>query len=156
VTPTTLEPDTALAQPSPPSLQPLPIAAPEAAPLAVVPEPRSSANDAGAATRPVQPPALLERLLAQLLGLLSASPLRSLDDLLAAGRILMLALLAGLALRLTGATLGAIHDVPLLGSLLELVGLVSLLRFLARHALRQQKRAELLERIRQLRSRLLD
>ncbi|WP_053068275.1 CAAD domain-containing protein [Synechococcus sp. GFB01] len=93
--------------------------------------------------------------MAQLLGLLSASPLRSLDDLLAAGRILMLALLAGLALRLTGATLGAINDLPLLGGLLELVGLVSLLQFLARHALRQQKRAELLERIRQLRSRLL-
>lgn len=157
MTPTTLEPGTALGQPSTQSLQPPVITAAEAAPLAVGPEAPSSGNHSGAApaTPAVQPPLLLQRLLAQLLGLLSASPLRSLDDLLAAGRILMLALLAGLALRLTGATLGAINDVPLLGSLLELVGLVSLLRFLARHALRQQKRAELLERIRQLRSRLL-
>lgn len=98
---------------------------------------------------------LLQRLQAQLLPLLAASPLRSLDDLLAAARILGLALLAGIALRLTGATLGALNDVPLLGGLLELVGLLSLLRFLARHALRQQKRAELLERIRQLRRQLL-
>jgi hypothetical protein len=98
---------------------------------------------------------LLQRLQAQLLALLAASPLRSLDDLLAAARILGLALLAGIALRLTGATLGALNDVPLLGGLLELVGLLSLLRFLARHALRQQKRAELLDRIRQLRRQLL-
>jgi hypothetical protein len=157
VTPTTLEPGAAVGQPAPQPLQTHPIAAPEAAPLAVLPEsrPGQTGNVAGEDTPPRQPLALLERLLAQLLGLLSASPLRSLDDLLAAGRILMLALLAGLALRLTGATLGAINDLPLLGGLLELVGLVSLLQFLARHALRQQKRAELLERIRQLRSRLL-
>jgi hypothetical protein len=41
-----------------------------------------------------------------------------------------------------------------LGGLLELVGLVSLLNVLARMALRQQKRAELLERIRQVRHQL--
>ena len=66
-----------------------------------------------------------------------------------------LAALAGIALRLTGATLGAINEIPLLGGLLELVGLVALLNFLARNAFKQQKRAELLERIRQLRRNLI-
>jgi hypothetical protein len=41
------------------------------------------------------------------------------------------------------------------GGLLELVGLVSLLRFLARNSLRQQKRAELLGRIETLRKQLM-
>ena len=90
-----------------------------------------------------------------MLGLLAATPLRSIDDLVAAARIVALAVVAGIALRLTGATLGAIEEIPLLGGLLELVGLVSLLQLLARNALRQQKRAELLERIRQLRRQLL-
>ena len=130
--------------------------------LEPTPERSASAEPAAIPTAepaPLAPAAagvdLLQRLQAQLLPLLAASPLRSLDDLLAAARILGLALLAGIALRLTGATLGALNDVPLLGGLLELVGLLSLLRFLARHALRQQKRAELLERIRQLRRQLL-
>jgi hypothetical protein len=104
---------------------------------------------------PAQPSALLAQLFNQLLKLLAATSLRSLDDLLAAGRILALAAAAGLALRFTGATLEAIHGVPLLDAALEVLGLVSLLRLLARHALRQQKRAELLERIRQVRLRLL-
>ena len=68
---------------------------------------------------------------------------------------LALAALAGIALRLAGATLGAINEIPLLGGLLELVGLVALLNFLARNAFKQQKRAELLERIRQLRKNLI-
>ena len=83
------------------------------------------------------------------------SRLQSLADLLPAARLLALAALAGIALRLTGATLGAINEIPLLGGLLELVGLVALLNFLARNAFKQQKRAELLERIRQLRRNLI-
>ncbi len=95
------------------------------------------------------------QFLNQLLQKLGATQLQSLGDLLPAARILLLALLAGIALRLTGATLGAINEIPLLGGLLELVGLVALLNFLARNAFKQQKRAELLERIRKLRRDLL-
>ena len=95
------------------------------------------------------------QFLNQLLQKLGATQLQSLGDLLPAARILLLALLAGIALRLTGATLGAINEIPLLGGLLELVGLVALLNFLARNAFKQQKRAELLERIRKLRKDLL-
>jgi hypothetical protein len=127
-----------------------PIAASEPAPLVLpqaVVEPAGPAGDGTAG--------VLQQLLNQLLRLLAATPLRSLDNLLAAGRILALAVLAGIALKLTGATLDAIDEIPLLGGLLELVGLVSLLNLLARNALRQQKRAELLERIRQLRHQLL-
>lgn len=104
---------------------------------------------------PAQPSALLAPLFNQLLQLLAATPLRSLDDLLAAGRILALAAAASLALRFTGATLEAIHAVPLLDTTLEVLGLVSLLQVLARHALHQQKRADLLERIRRVRLQLL-
>ncbi len=100
-------------------------------------------------------PALPLQFLNQLLQKLGATRLQSLADLLPAARILALAALAGIALRLTGATLGAIHDIPLLGGLLELVGLVALLNFLARNAFKQQKRAELLERIRKLRRDLI-
>jgi len=66
-----------------------------------------------------------------------------------------LAVLAGIALKLTGATLGAINEIPLVGGLLELVGLVALLNSLARNAFKQQRRAELLDRIRKLRKDLL-
>jgi len=66
-----------------------------------------------------------------------------------------LAVLAGIALKLTGATLGAINEIPLVGGLLELVGLVALLNSLARNAFKQQRRAELLDRIRKLRRDLL-
>jgi len=66
-----------------------------------------------------------------------------------------LAVLAGIALKLTGATLGAINEIPLVGGLLELVGLVALLNSLARNAFKQQQRAELLDRIRKLRKDLL-
>lgn len=95
-------------------------------------------------------------LLRHLLEAITAIPVRSLQDAVPALRILGLAVAAGVALRLTGATLHAIDGVPLLGGLLELVGLVSLLRFLARNAVRQQKRAELLGRIESLRRQLLD
>jgi hypothetical protein len=90
------------------------------------------------------------QFLNQLLQRVGSAKLDSLADLIPAARLLGIALLAGVALKLTGATLGAINDVPLLGGLLELTGLVSLLNFLARNALKQQKRAELLSRIRKL------
>ena len=106
-------------------------------------------------TPAVQGPGLPLQFLNQLLQKLGAARLQSLADLLPAARLLLLAGLAGMALRLTGATLGAINEIPLLGGLLELVGLVALLNFLARNAFKQQRRAELLERIRQLRKGLL-
>jgi hypothetical protein len=57
--------------------------------------------------------------------------------------------------KLTGATLDALNDIPMLGRLLELVGLISALNFLGRNALKSQKRAELLARIQTLRKELL-
>ena len=104
---------------------------------------------------PAAEPGLPLQFLNQLLQKLGAARLQSLADLLPAARLLLLAGLAGMALRLTGATLGAINEIPLLGGLLELVGLVAVLNFLARNAFKQQKRAELLERIRKLRNDLL-
>ena len=90
------------------------------------------------------------QFLNQLLQRIGSTKLDSLDDLIPAARLVGSALLAGVALKLTGATLGAINDIPLLGGLLELTGLVAMLNFLARNALKQQKRAELLGRIRKL------
>ncbi len=110
---------------------------------------------APAAANPSPASALPLQFLNQLLQRLGAAPLESLADLLPVARLLLLAVVAGVALKLTGATLHAIDELPLVGGLLELVGLVTLLQFLARNALRQQKRAELLERIRQLRQDLL-
>lgn len=90
------------------------------------------------------------QFLNQLLQRLGSTKLDSFADLIPAARLLGIALLAGVALKLTGATLGAINDIPFLGGLLELTGLVAMLNFLARNALKQQKRAELLGRIRKL------
>lgn len=90
------------------------------------------------------------QFLNQLLQRIGSAKLDSLADLIPAARLVGIALLAGIALKLTGATLGAINDIPLLGGLLELTGLVAMLNFLARNALKQQKRAELLSRIRKL------
>ena len=90
------------------------------------------------------------QFLNQLLQRIGSTKLDSLADLIPAARLVGIALLAGVALKLTGATLGAINDIPLLGGLLELTGLVAMLNFLARNALKQQKRAELLGRIRKL------
>jgi hypothetical protein len=90
------------------------------------------------------------QFLNQLLQRIGSAKLDSLADLIPAARLVGIALLAGVALKLTGATLGAINDVPMLGGLLELTGLVAMLNFLARNALKQQKRAELLGRIRKL------
>ena len=132
--------------PSPLQLQtPVQIPVAEPAPLAV-PAPSTSNNDV--LGLPLQ-------LLNQLLAGLGSAPLTSLDDLLPALRVLALLLLAGFVLKLTGATLDALNDIPMLGRLLELVGLISALNFLARNALRSQKRAELLTRIQTLKQKFL-
>jgi hypothetical protein len=80
---------------------------------------------------------------------------QSLEQLLPALQILGLAVVAGVGLKLTGAVLGAINELPLLGQLLQLVGLVTAIQFLARNALQQQKRAALLARIEQIKTNLL-
>lgn len=90
------------------------------------------------------------QLLNQLLARFGSARLDTLADLLPALRLLALLLLAGFVLKLTGATLEALNEIPMLGRLLQLVGLISALNFLARNALRSQKRAELLTRIQKL------
>jgi|688.fasta_scaffold88713_2 hypothetical protein len=90
------------------------------------------------------------QLLNQLLAKLGAAPLSSLAELMPALRLISLLVVAGVTLKLTGATLGAINELPLVGRLLELVGLISALQYLAANALRSQKRAELLARIQKL------
>ena len=135
----------------------IPVATP--APLAAVaPEPPPAVPAAQAA--PVAQPAsdtqtskllgLPLQLVNQLLARLGAAPLRNLADLLPALRLVSLLVVAGITLKLTGATLGAINELPLVGRLLELVGLISALQFVAANALRSQKRAELLARIQKL------
>ena len=76
---------------------------------------------------------------------------QSLEQLLPALGILGLAVVAGVGLNLTAAVLGSIDELPLLGRLLQLVGLVTAMRFLSRNALQQQQRAALLARIQKLR-----
>jgi len=134
----------------PPVISELPVAEP--APLAAASAPGASAGSSGASAELLGLPL---KLLNELLAKIGATPLHALSDLLPALRILSLAVVAGIALKLTSATLGAIDDLPLVGGLLELVGLVSLLNFLARNAFKQQKRAELLARIQKLRTDLL-
>ena len=96
-------------------------------------------------------PGGIRELLKQLGGLQS----QSMEQLLPALQILGLAVVAGVGLKLTGAMLGAINELPLLGQLLQLVGLVTAIQFLARNALQQQKRAALLARIEQIKTNLL-
>lgn len=115
------------------------------APLMTTPA-AASAN----AARPL-PLALLRHLLNQV----SQVKLSQLTDLLPALRILALALTAALVLKLTGAVLGSLNELPLLGGLLELVGLIRMVQLVSRHALKQQKRAELLGRIQELKRQLL-
>jgi hypothetical protein len=86
---------------------------------------------------------------------LAALNLRSLAELLPALRLVAILAAAGFVVKLTGATLDALNDIPMLGRLLELVGLISALNFLGRNALKSQKRAELLARIQTLRKELL-
>lgn len=94
-------------------------------------------------------------LLRHLLEKVSQLKLSQIADLAPALRILALALTAGLVLKITAAVIGSINELPLLGGLLELVGLIKMVQLLSRHALKQQKRAELLGRIQELKRQLL-
>ena len=152
--PPLLAPDLpALAEPSPALQRQIPIAT--AAPLVAPAQPEAINIQPATAAGSNSATALPLQLINQLLRKIGATPLVSLGDMLPLLRILTLAVLAGLALRLATATLGAIDDLPLVGGLLELVGLVTLLNFLARNAFKQKKRAELLARIQKLRTDLL-
>ncbi|MCT0226096.1 CAAD domain-containing protein [Synechococcus sp. CS-1328] len=137
-----------------PVLQALNPLIPVAEPAPLAPRPPQPAR-AAAETSAAEALRLPLQFLNQLLRKLGATQLKSFADLLPVARLLLLAVAAGVALKLTGATLQAIDELPLIGGLLELVGLVALLNFLARNALRQQKRAELLSRIHQIRKDLL-
>lgn len=148
-----------------PAFEPAPALEPEptiavAPPAPLVPAPAKPAEPepaAPAAADQGSGPALELPLqfVNQLLARFGAAPLHSLGDLLPALRLLSLVVVAGVAVKLTGATLGAINEIPMMGRLLELVGLISALNFLARNALRSQKRAELLSRIHKLKQDLL-
>jgi hypothetical protein len=152
--PSTLSPDLlALAESSPPLQRQIPIATP--APLVATGEPKATKPQSATAAGSKSATALPLQLINQLQRKIDATPLVSLGDMLPLLRILTLAALAGIALRFATATLGAIDDLPLVGGLLELVGLVTLLNFLARNAFKQKKRAELLARIQKLRTDLL-
>ena len=159
------DPEPAVAEPpvaEAPTPQPVAIPVATLAPLVTVaaePEPVAQPAPAAQPTAAAQQPAHAEtsrllglplQLINQLLARLGAAPLRNLADLLPALRLVSLLLLAGITLKLTGATLGAINELPLVGRLLELVGLISALQFIAANALRSQKRAELLARIQKL------
>jgi hypothetical protein len=138
---------------APPEAKPQPVAIPvaEQAPLVA----SSPSVEAQPAAEPNQLLGLPLQLVNQLLARLGATPLQSLAELLPALRIISLLVVAGITLKLTGATLGAINEIPLVGRLLELVGLISALNFLARNATKSQKRAELLARIQKLKRDLL-
>ena len=85
--------------------------------------------------------------------------LQSLEQLLPALGILGLAVVAGVGLRITAVVLGSIDELPMLGRLLQLVGLVPAIRFLSRNAMQQQQqqqRASLLARIQKLKLDVLD
>ena len=152
-TPVTLEPAAELAEPAElaPSAPPEPEirVAPEA-PLVAAPSAAPSAAPTPASDSAAQVLGLPLQLLNQLLAKLGAAPLSSLAELLPALRLISLLVVAGVTIKLTGATLGAINELPLVGRLLELVGLISALQYLASNALRSQKRAELLARIQKL------
>jgi hypothetical protein len=141
-----------------PPLPALNLSVAEAAPLATLPPPASPTATEAAnpdAPSPVAASPFPRALLAELWRQIAAFDATSIKDWLPLLRLLALAVAAGLVLQLAGATLHAIDELPLMGGLLELVGLVSVLSFLARNALRQQKRAELLARIHKLRRDLL-
>ena len=155
----------AIAAPEPPAA-PEPMPAPEPV-LVSEPEPTPALQIPLATEAPLVPaqPVAAEpahqllglplQLVNQLLARLGAAPLQSMADLLPALRLVSLLVLAGVAVKLTGATLGAINEIPLMGRLLELVGLISAINYLARNAIRSQKRAELLARIMKLKQDLL-
>jgi len=122
----------------------------EESPGPLQPPAPASGDNASPQGAGVQPGGIRELL--QQLGLFQS---QSMEQLLPALQILGLAVVAGVGLKLTGAVLGAINELPLLGQLLQLVGLVTALQFLARNALQQQKRAALLARIAQIKTNLL-
>ena len=93
----------------------IPVAEP--APLVSQPQAAESAAPAGAAKELLGLPL---QFLSQLLQKLGSSKLESIADLVPAARLVAIALLAGLALKITGASLDAINDIPLVGGLLEL------------------------------------
>lgn len=95
---------------------------------------------------------LTPRMLALLLEKIANFKPESQEALFPALRILALALVAGIGIRITAGVLEAINGVPALGRLLQLVGLVAALQFLSRHALKQRQRAELLVRIEKLKA----
>lgn len=92
-------------------------------------------------------PALVAHLLRQV----AATPIDRIQDLIPALRLLVLIAVSAAVLRFTAFTLDALDGLPLVGGLCQLLGLFSLLAGLSREALRQQKRAELMVRIEQLR-----
>ncbi|MFM1812983.1 MAG: domain of cyanobacterial aminoacyl-tRNA synthetase [Cyanobacteriota bacterium] len=159
----TPEPEPVVAEPvvaQPPVAEPLvaeasapePVAIPVATPAPLA-TPAPQPAPAAAASPDAETARLLGlplQLINQLLARLGAAPLHNLTDLLPALRLVSLLVVAGITIKLTGATLGAINELPLVGRLLELVGLISALQFLAANALRSQKRAELLARIQKL------
>lgn len=130
-----------------PKLAPLPLNLSQEAP-GDLQAPAATPPDGGA--NGFQPGGIRELL--QQLGVFKSA---SVEQLLPALQILGLAVVAGVGLKLTGAVLGAINELPLLGQLLQLVGLVAAVQFLARNALHQQKRAALLARIEQIKTNLL-
>lgn len=144
-------------EPPAPVMAQVPVAepAPLTAPAVAMPEPGTQPPPSAGSASAAEVVGLPLKLLNELLAKIGASKLQSFGDLVPVLRILSLAVVAGIALKLTSATLGAIDDLPLVGGLLELVGLVSLLNFLARNAFKQQKRAELLARIQKLKTDLL-
>jgi len=104
---------------------------------------------------PARPSPLSLDAIRPLLEAFAALRPQSLEQLLPALRILGLSVVAGIGLKLTAAVLGSIDELPLLGRLLQLVGLVTAIQFLSRNALQQQQRAVLLARIETLRRDLL-
>ena len=120
-----------------------------------LPEPAPITPQATPPAPPAPAGGLPLTVLRHLLHRLGDLKLSQLPDLVPALQILGLALAAGLTVRITGAVLTSINDTPLLGGLLELVGLIRFVQLVSRHALKQQKRAELLARIQELRRQLL-
>lgn len=135
-----------LKEPEAPLAEPASIPVAEAAPLVPQTTP---------AQEPTREPALPLSLLRALFEKLAAFQSADRSDLVTVAKLLTLAVLAGILLKLAGSTLDVIDSVPLLGGLLELVGLVSALNFLSRNALKQQKRVELLSRIQRLKEQVL-
>ena len=129
--------------------------APPALELKLTPETPAPLQAPASETAPAEAGGFQPGGIRELLKQLGVFQSQSMEQLLPALQILGLAVVAGVGLKLTGAVLGAINELPLLGQLLQLVGLVTAIQFLARNALQQQKRAALLARIEQIKTNLL-